>query len=218
MTALAYTTDIDDTTAEEPWSAPVEATPIKFPESTISVLDATAFSAPIESAPLLGRGVEIVFFTPSSSTSDSTGVNEWLIEQLLTHRHPWASSVQRIHDAANLTWEEVAQLFGVSRRAVHNWAAGRPMNSSNRRRLEILTDVIFARRMDPDGIRAWLMGVRDGGTSLFRRLVRDVSRHDEAEGRLTPADRMQAEDRLLHTVAEYAPIDDNDLNWDLPEA
>lgn len=218
MTALAYTTDIDDTKAEEPWSALVEVTPIKFPESTIGMLDATAFSAPIESAPLLGRGVEIVLFTPSSSTSDSTGLNEWLIEQLQTHRHPWASGVQRIHDAANLTWEEVAQLFGVSRRAVHNWAAGRPMNSGNRRRLEILTDVIFARHMNPDDIRAWLMGVRDEGTSLFRRLVRDVSRYDETEGRLTPADRMQAEDRLLHTPAEYAPIDDDDLTWDLPEA
>lgn len=214
MTALAYKTDIDDTAVEEPGQ--VDVTPIRFPESTISVLDATAFSAPIESGPLLGQGIEIVFFTPSSSTSDSSGVHEWMIERLLQYRHPWASGVQRIHDAGNLTWEEVAQLFGVSRRAVHNWAAGQPMNSKNKRRLETLVNVIFARRMEPDAVRAWLMGVPDRGTSLFRRLVRDVSHHDDAEGRLTPADRMRAEDRLLHTPVEYAPIDDNALTWDLP--
>src|SRR5262245_36297225 len=34
------------------------------------------------------------------------------------------SAVRSLHDSSGLTWEQLARLFGVSRRAVHNWANG----------------------------------------------------------------------------------------------
>ena len=45
-----------------------------------------------------------------------------------------ASAAERIEclkAETDLTWDQIARLFGVSRRAVHQWAAGGRMNASN---------------------------------------------------------------------------------------
>src|SRR6266542_2454198 len=40
-----------------------------------------------------------------------------------------ALSVRHLYEASGLTWEQLARLFGVSRRAVHNWANGGRMTA-----------------------------------------------------------------------------------------
>jgi DNA-binding transcriptional regulator YiaG len=45
---------------------------------------------------------------------------------------------QAISDARRisaLTWEQLSQLFGVSRRRIHSWASGQPLNPTNEQRL-----------------------------------------------------------------------------------
>jgi len=42
-----------------------------------------------------------------------------------------AQDILEIRFLSGLTWEELAELFGVSRRSVHNWANGEPMRPEN---------------------------------------------------------------------------------------
>jgi len=52
------------------------------------------------------------------------------------------AAIQELRRRSGLTWEELAGLFGVSRRSVHFWASGKPMNSSHQEVLNGLLHVI----------------------------------------------------------------------------
>lgn len=39
--------------------------------------------------------------------------------------------LRSVRESAGLTWEQIARVFGVSRRAVHHWAAGENMSAHN---------------------------------------------------------------------------------------
>lgn len=79
--------------------------------------------------------------------------------------------VQSLHDESGLTWEQLAKLFGVSRRALHLWVAGGRLNSANQ---QVLTTLIDAVRSLPGGTpgakRSQLMAPRGGRRSLFDEL------------------------------------------------
>jgi DNA-binding transcriptional regulator YiaG len=45
------------------------------------------------------------------------------------------SKISEVRRITGLTWDQLAQLFGVSRRAVHFWASGKEMSSENEARL-----------------------------------------------------------------------------------
>lgn len=56
---------------------------------------------------------------------------------------------QQLHElrrTSGLTWDQLARTFGVSRRAVHLWASGRPMSSLNEERLQRV--LAFVRQRD----------------------------------------------------------------------
>src|SRR5918996_4642559 len=42
-----------------------------------------------------------------------------------------AALVLELHRLSGLTWAQLASVFGVDRRAIHFWAAGRPMSAGN---------------------------------------------------------------------------------------
>ena len=42
-----------------------------------------------------------------------------------------AETIRRVRDASGLTWEQLAKVFGVSRRAVHHWASGERLSPTN---------------------------------------------------------------------------------------
>jgi transcriptional regulator with XRE-family HTH domain len=64
---------------------------------------------------------------------------------------------------AGLTWDQLARLFGVSRRAVHFWASGKPMNAGNEERLHRVLEIVrFIDRGDAQSNRAALLGAVDG--------------------------------------------------------
>lgn len=74
-------------------------------------------------------------------------------------------AISEIRLISGLTWEQLSELFGVSRRSVHFWASGKPLNAANEARLMQTLDVIReADRGDAQSTRAALFYTRDGVT------------------------------------------------------
>ena len=75
------------------------------------------------------------------------------------------------HERSGLTWEQLGGLFGVSRRAVHNWASGSRLSAGN---AEVLARVVASlserTNYDPEENRDWFLAAGVNGTSLFDEL------------------------------------------------
>jgi hypothetical protein len=83
-----------------------------------------------------------------------------------------ASSLAEVRRLAGLTWEQIARLFGVTRRAVHSWASGGAMSAANDERLHRTLAVM--RRIDrgsSDVNRTLLFSSPGGGMTAFDMLV-----------------------------------------------
>ena len=89
-----------------------------------------------------------------------------------------------IRRRSGLTWEELGELFEVSRRSVHHWANGRPMSAGHDRMIRrILAVVRKLDQGDQERTRALLLTVDEcTGVSAFD-LLRD-GRFDEAMRRI----------------------------------
>ncbi len=48
------------------------------------------------------------------------------------------AAIAELRRLSGLTWEQLARLFGVSRRSLHFWASGKPLNATNGERLRRL--------------------------------------------------------------------------------
>lgn len=86
---------------------------------------------------------------------------------------PTARSIRELRDLSGLTWDEVAQLFGVSRRAVHRWAAGGRMNARHASLLSKVSRMV--RRHDlgePSLTRSSLLSPQGREPSAFQSMVR----------------------------------------------
>ena len=85
-----------------------------------------------------------------------------------------ALSVRDLHDQSGLTWDQLSRLFGVSRRAVHNWATGGRMTANNVRLLSALRRVIGQLQgTDPASRRAIFLAPGQDGRSPFDRFRED---------------------------------------------
>ena len=81
-------------------------------------------------------------------------------------------------DASGLTWDQLARYFGVSRRAVHLWAAGGRMSAANEELLAHLVRAVDAvRGLEPAARRQALLRPDSGlniiDTERARRSSRD---------------------------------------------
>jgi hypothetical protein len=78
------------------------------------------------------------------------------------------ASVSWLHDASGLTWDQLGRALGVSRRAVHMWATGGRINSTNAEHLNELVGVVRQVQSEhPSDVRAALLAPRAGGRSIF---------------------------------------------------
>ena len=76
-------------------------------------------------------------------------------------------AVSELRRISGLTWEQLAGLFRVSRRSVHFWASGKPLNATNHQRLMRVLDVVRgADRGTARSTRAALLDARDGTTAF----------------------------------------------------
>lgn len=55
---------------------------------------------------------------------------------------PVGHAIGELRRLSGLTWDQLARLFGVSRRALHLWASGKSMTSSNEERLQRILAVV----------------------------------------------------------------------------
>ena len=96
----------------------------------------------------------------------------------LTQKPPSAAQlIQSLHAASGLTWDQLAKLFGVSRRSVHLWGAGGRMNGSNLERASfLLRTVQELPGYDAETKRTAIFAPGSDGYSRFDRLVSEVAR------------------------------------------
>jgi DNA-binding transcriptional regulator YiaG len=76
-------------------------------------------------------------------------------------------AISELRRISGLTWEQLGELFDVSRRSVHFWASGKPMSSGNEQRLMQVLDVVRAAdRGDARSTRTALFEVHEGTTAF----------------------------------------------------
>lgn len=91
-------------------------------------------------------------------------------------------AVLEVRRVSGLTWEQLADLFSVSRRSVHAWASGKPLSASNENRLmRVLEIVRLADRGNARTNRSAFLEVRQG-TSTIELLA--AEKYSEARSRL----------------------------------
>ena len=95
---------------------------------------------------------------------------------------PTRQAISELRRISGLTWEQLGELFEVTRRSVHFWASGRPLSAANEERLmRVLDVVIYADRGNARSTRRALLNPQ-GGLSPFDLLV--AQRFDEARSAL----------------------------------
>jgi hypothetical protein len=76
-------------------------------------------------------------------------------------------AISELRRISGLTWEQLGELFDVSRRSVHFWASGKPLNAGNEQRLmQVLEVVRAANRGDARSTRAAFFEVKEGTTAF----------------------------------------------------
>lgn len=93
-------------------------------------------------------------------------------------------AVSELRRISGLTWQQLGRLLGVSRRSVHYWASGEPLNAENRERLmQVLRIVRVADRGSARSTRAALLDGSKGTAPLDMLATR---RFDDARMALGP--------------------------------
>lgn len=85
-----------------------------------------------------------------------------------------ARGILAIRRIANLTWDETAKIFDVSRRTVHLWANGRHPSGDQERKLNRILGILSSHQnLDPSLVRERLMASVRPGTLFFDLLCKD---------------------------------------------
>ena len=96
-------------------------------------------------------------------------------------------AVSELRRLSGLTWDQLGQLFKVTRRSVHFWASGKPLNAMNEQRLlQVLEVVRWADRGDARSNRSAMFEVCDDNTP-FDLLA--AGKFDTAKNLLGPGPR-----------------------------
>lgn len=129
------------------------------------------------SAPAMARDVHD---TTTTGLTIEAAVDEALPDA------PAGEALGEVRRLSGLTWEQLAELLGVSRRTLHFWASGKPMNAANEERLHQVLGVL--RAMDQgasDYNRAALLAPGAHGVRPFDLLAVgdfEVARHQVGVG------------------------------------
>lgn len=85
-----------------------------------------------------------------------------------------SSALMELRRISGLTWDQLARLFDVTRRSLHFWVSGKPLNSVNEERLNRLLDMI--RKLDRGSAsenRSLLLSAREDGVIPFDLLLKE---------------------------------------------
>ena len=104
--------------------------------------------------------------------------------QIRTEPEATRKAISELRRVSGLTWRQLGQLFEVSRRSVHFWASGKPLNTANEQRLMRVLEVVRgADRGSARNMRTALLDASKGMTP-FDMLI--TQRFDEARVALGP--------------------------------
>ena len=119
----------------------------------------------------------------SDSTSAGVGM---LFEEAAAgpvgEREDPRSGLAHLRRISGLTWEQVARMFGVSRRSVHFWASGKAMSAEHEEHLYQLLAVLRGTNAAADAVRARLLSVVAGEQILTMLAERRYTHAAEALG------------------------------------
>ena len=102
-----------------------------------------------------------------------------------------ANQIMMLHESSGLTWDQIARLFNVSRRTVHNWAGGARLNAANIELLARVSAILSAAPTEaPAEVRAWLLASREGRRSIFDELRAAGQRRNPLEDVLSLRERL----------------------------
>jgi DNA-binding transcriptional regulator YiaG len=89
--------------------------------------------------------------------------------------------VKDFHERSGLTWDQVARMFGVSRRSVHMWVAGGKMSSANQEYLaELSRQLDLLPGTGPAERKLQILHSEGGQSSMFSQaLSRHASKDDD---------------------------------------
>ena len=179
------------------------------PLSVIVVSGALSVSGTSSAEPT--RLWEPPYVHESEATASGLGWEQHAAEAI-TDAESTRQAISELRRISGLTWEQLGELFDVSRRSVHFWASGKPLNAANEQRLMQTLDVIRATdRGDARSTRAALFEVKEG-TTAFALLT--AERFEEARAVLgTGAARPRPALAELSAAAKAArkPLPPEDL-------
>ena len=111
-----------------------------------------------------------------------------------------AEAIMEIRRRSGLTWQELGQLFDVSRRSIHHWANGKPVSAGNDRTIRrMLAAIRHLDRGSQRDTRALLLSV-DQVMGVSPLDLLQAGRFDDATARV-PGDRMPAPHRVPLSAA-----------------
>ena len=116
--------------------------------------------------------------------------------------------VRELRQLSGLTWHHLADMIGVSAKTLHNWAAGKPMDEKNLKRVgEVISVLRFIDRGSAEANRALLLNESVNGQPLLDVVkagefacVRQVIGHGQGRAAVAPP-------LLPSTVAAWGPED-----------
>jgi DNA-binding transcriptional regulator YiaG len=83
-----------------------------------------------------------------------------------------ARSVRALRRRSGLTWDELARIFGVTRRTLYNWSIGGQVSAAHAQALaQVIARVHEVDAGDPKLTRSRLLAPTDSGATLYTRLV-----------------------------------------------
>jgi DNA-binding transcriptional regulator YiaG len=86
-----------------------------------------------------------------------------------------ANSVRSLRRRSGLTWDELASIFGVSRRTLHNWSTGGQVSASHARAIASVIAVVHdIDTGDAKLTRSRLLAPAEDGTSPYTRLANQL--------------------------------------------
>lgn len=122
------------------------------------------------------------------------------------------AAIAELRRQTGFTWDQLARLFQVSRRSVHFWASGKPMNQGNEEHLQRLLAVV--RKIDRGSARAnrsALLGACEDGSIPFDLLVAEQYERVAALLGSGDARRVRAPKLSADAMAARAPRPPDEL-------
>jgi DNA-binding XRE family transcriptional regulator len=99
-----------------------------------------------------------------------SGVNERQDDTFLPEL---ARSVRSLRDRSGLTWDELAYIFGVSRRTLYNWSTGGKVSAPHAQAIATVVQTVHrVDTGDPQLTRSRLLAPSEDGTTIYTRLAR----------------------------------------------